>query len=82
VSLTGDAGKALAYQLERKLFDNGHAATVLESQDFALMQAIKNAGLIGLCINSPAELADAVFDCNQHTIDDIYNALKKQKVIF
>ncbi|SJM94409.1 sulfate adenylyltransferase subunit CysN [Crenothrix polyspora] len=82
VSLTGDAGKALAYQLERKLFDNGHAATVLESQDFALMQAIKNAGLIGLCINSSAELADVVFDCQQNTLDDIYNTLKKQKIIF
>ncbi|WP_394754839.1 sulfate adenylyltransferase subunit CysN [Crenothrix sp.] len=82
VSLTGDAGNALAYQLERKLFDNGHAATVLESQDTALMQAIKNAGLIGLCINSPSELADVVFDCNQNTIDDIYNALKRQKIIF
>jgi hypothetical protein len=81
VSLTGDAGKALAYQLERKLFDNGHAATVLESQDSALMQAIKNAGLIGLCINSPAKLADAVFDCNQHTIDlkryRIYNSIQE-----
>jgi bifunctional enzyme CysN/CysC len=82
ISLTGDAGKAIAYQLERKLFDNGHAATVLESQDASLMQAIKNAGLIGLCINSQSELADVVFDCNQHTIDDIYNALKKQKIIF
>jgi bifunctional enzyme CysN/CysC len=82
VSLTGDAGNAFAYQLERKLFDNGHAATVLESQDFALMQAIKNAGLIGLCINSTSELADAVFDCQQNTLDDIYNALKKQKIIF
>jgi bifunctional enzyme CysN/CysC len=46
------------------------------------MQAIKNAGLIGLCINSTSELADAVFDCQQNTLDDIYNALKKQKIIF
>jgi bifunctional enzyme CysN/CysC len=82
ISLTGDAGKAIAYQLERRLFDNGHAATVLESQDTSLMQAIKNAGLIGLCINSPAGLANITFDCNHQTVDDIYNALKIQKIIF
>jgi bifunctional enzyme CysN/CysC len=30
IALTGANGAAFAYQLERKLFDNGHAATVLE----------------------------------------------------
>jgi bifunctional enzyme CysN/CysC len=82
ISLTGEMGKDIAYQLERKLFDNGHAATVLECHDAILMQAIKNAGLIGLCVNNPDELSDITFDSNQQSIDDIYNTLKLQKIIF
>ncbi len=82
ISLTGELSKDIAYQLERKLFDNGHAATVLECHDAILMQAIKNAGLIGLCVNNPDELSDITFDSNQQSIDDIYNTLKLQKIIF
>jgi bifunctional enzyme CysN/CysC len=38
----------MAYQLERRLFDNGHATTVLETEATSLLiDVIKNAGLLG-----------------------------------
>jgi len=81
IALTGSAGKEVAYQLERKLFDNGHAATVLETQNTSLIVAIKNAGLICLCVNYSANLADIGFDSDTQAVDDIYSALKNQKII-
>ncbi|MGZ8191656.1 MAG: sulfate adenylyltransferase subunit CysN [Methylococcaceae bacterium] len=82
ISLTGVTAKDMAYQLERKLFDNGHATTVLETQNTSLISAIKNAGLICLCVNYSADLADVNFDADQRSIDDIYNALKEKKIIY
>jgi bifunctional enzyme CysN/CysC len=81
IALNGSAGKEIAYRLERKLFDNGHASTVLEVQDTTLIAAIKNAGLICLCVNCSANLADIGFDSDTQAIDDIYSALKDQKII-
>ncbi|MCK9637359.1 MAG: sulfate adenylyltransferase subunit CysN [Methylobacter tundripaludum] len=81
VVLTGKAGKEIAYQLERKLFDNGHAATVLETENASVVDAVKNAGLICLCVNYNANLAAISFDADSQAIDDIYNALKEQKII-
>ena len=81
ISLTGANCQQTAYQLERKLFDNGHAATVLEIQDAPLINAIKNAGLIGLCINGES-LSDMHFDTGGLTIDDIYAELKDRKIIY
>jgi bifunctional enzyme CysN/CysC len=83
IALTGGVGKKIAYQLERKLFDNGHAATVLETQNTSLIVAVKNAGLICLYVNyNNAEFADISFDSDAQSIDDIYNALKDQKIIY
>ncbi len=83
IALTGASGKDMAYQLERKLFDNGHATTVLETAAApGLLEAVKNAGLICLCVNSSKELSDVSFDCEQFSIDDIYAALKDQKIIY
>jgi len=81
IALTGSAGRETAYQLERKLFDNGHAATVLETQNTSLIAAVKNAGLICLCVNDSANLADIGFDSDTQALDDIYSALKDQKII-
>jgi bifunctional enzyme CysN/CysC len=80
--LTGSASNELAYQLERKMFDNGHATTVLETPDRALINAIKNAGLICLCVNASAELVDVSLDTNILALDDIYSLLKDKKIIF
>ncbi|MDO9048811.1 MAG: sulfate adenylyltransferase subunit CysN [Methylobacter sp.] len=82
IALTGSAGRETAYQLERKLFDNGHAATVLETQNTSLIAAVKNAGLICLCVNDSANLADIGFDSDTQALDDIYSALKDQKIIY
>ncbi|MGR8940780.1 MAG: elongation factor 1-alpha C-terminal domain-related protein, partial [Gammaproteobacteria bacterium] len=81
ISITGANSTEIAYQLERKLFDNGHAATVLETSDKALIQAIKNAGLIGLCVNGK-DYYDSQFDCDKLPIDEIYNGLKDRKIIY
>ncbi|MGZ4992355.1 MAG: sulfate adenylyltransferase subunit CysN [Methylobacter sp.] len=82
IALTGSNSKEIAYQLERKLFDNGHASTVLETQNASLISAIKTAGLIGLCVNCSADLADIGFNSDTLAIDDIYSALKDQKIIY
>ena len=82
IALTGSTSKETAYQLERKLFDNGHATTVLETQNTALIEAVKNAGLICLCVNYSANLADISFDTDKQPIDDIYSVLKEQKIIY
>ncbi len=82
IALTGSTGKEIAYQLERKLFDNGHASTVLETPNASLIDAVKNAGLICLCVNYSSVLADISFDSDVQSIDDIYNTLKDQKIIY
>ena len=82
INLTGSNSQDIAYQLERKLFDTGHATTILEQDSDPLITAIKNAGLICLSINSQSKLSDLTFNCEQQSIDDIYSALKDQSVIY
>jgi bifunctional enzyme CysN/CysC len=81
IALTGTKAKAFAYQLERKLFDNGHAATVLETPDTALIAAIKNAGLLCICIENHS-LTEMAFDADKQGIDEIYALLKDKKIIY
>jgi bifunctional enzyme CysN/CysC len=83
ILLIGSQRVELAYQLERRLFDNGHATTVLESTATASVIAVlKNAGLIGLCTEAATELVDRVFDTDTQTLDEIHNALKEQKILY
>ncbi len=81
ISLTGEYAKTLAYQLERKLFDNGHAATVLETSSVEVIKAIKNAGLLCICADHP-DSADASYNADKLSIDEIYANLKEKKVIY
>ncbi|MDT4332083.1 sulfate adenylyltransferase subunit CysN [Methylomonas sp. MED-D] len=81
VALIGADAKTMAYHLERRLFDTGHAATVLEHGDAYLAAAIKHAGLICLCAGLAAEHADLAFDADRQTIDEIYDALKNRSVV-
>ena len=84
INLTGANSQDIAYQLERKLFDTGHATTVLEQQSSdneALVNAIKNAGLICLSVNA-SSATDFSFDCDKQSIDKIYSSLKDQKIIY
>jgi len=97
ITLSGNNAGQLAYHLERKLFDTGHASTVLEQasatapgvalppasmqSNDALANAIKNAGLLCLCVDSQPSTTDIAFDCNLYSIDQIYAALKNRGVI-
>ena len=81
--LTGADRVEFAYQLERRLFDNGHATTVVETEATATMLAvIKNAGLIGLCTEADDNLVDIVFNTDNQVLDNIYALLKEQKIIY
>jgi sulfate adenylyltransferase subunit 1 (EFTu-like GTPase family) len=85
ILLKGHKAQETAYLLERKLFDNGHAATVVETlfedpEQFA--QTIKNAGLICLCVGLNFKAADIEIDTVSDSIDNIYASLKSEKIIF
>ncbi|MEQ1529383.1 MAG: sulfate adenylyltransferase subunit CysN [Methylococcales bacterium] len=82
IALIGANSKDVAFLLERKLFDNGHVPTVLDTQNTALIYAVKNTGLICLCVNGSATLLDLSFNTELDSIDHIYNALKTQKIIY
>lgn len=80
VNLTGANAAQYAILLERRLFDNGHAATILAAPAEAnTLQAIKTAGLIGLCTETPS--ADVHFDSEKLSLDALYAALKNQGII-
>ncbi|MFM8341467.1 MAG: elongation factor 1-alpha C-terminal domain-related protein, partial [Methylomonas sp.] len=82
IAFKGGQAKDLAYQLERKLFDTGHASIVLEQANDELTTAIKNAGLISLCLDSSLLSLDMVFDSNVDSLDDIYRQLRERGVIY
>ena len=81
IGLTGSNAKQLAYQLERKLFDTGHATTILEQGNDELAAAIKNAGLIGLSLTDAVTVNDLSFNSDEHDVDSIHAALKQAGVI-
>jgi len=85
INLTGSNSQDIAYQLERKLFDTGHATTVLElhsTDSDLLIAAIKNAGLICISVNIESSSTGLSFDCDKQSIDEIYSSLKKQQIIY
>ncbi len=83
IALTGDNKLKVAQQLERHLFDNGHAATILETDTtIELVTTIKQAGLIGICTNANNYKVDINFDCEQISVNDIYTTLKTDKIIY
>ncbi|MCQ8103658.1 sulfate adenylyltransferase subunit CysN [Methylomonas sp. SURF-2] len=81
ISLSGTAAQQAAYHLERKLFDTGHAATILETGGEELVNAIKQAGLLCLCLDGNPAQADVSFNCDEYTVDEIYAALKNRGLI-
>lgn len=81
IALTGENSNNAAYQLERHLFDNGHAATVLEVANPQLIAAIKQAGLICLVINDESD-ATITFNCDMESCEAIYSELKTQAIIY
>jgi len=81
ITLKGANAEQAAYHLERKLFDTGHASTVLENGNDALATAIKNAGLLCLCLNGSVLQADVAFNCDEQSVDEIYAAMKNRGLI-
>ncbi|MCF7971556.1 MAG: sulfate adenylyltransferase subunit CysN [Methylococcaceae bacterium] len=79
IALTGIDKEKIAYQLERKLFDNGHAATVLTSDLTDAIEVVKHAGLICICTISAA--CDLSFDTDKVSLDEIHLALKDKNII-
>lgn len=85
IGLAGTNCNDVAYQLERKLFDSGHAATILENQDGSkekYIEIIKHAGLIALCPDDSSSTLDIKFDSDKNSVDQILSALKKNNIIF
>ncbi|MGZ8199284.1 MAG: sulfate adenylyltransferase subunit CysN [Methylosarcina sp.] len=81
IALVGSNAKHLAYQLERRLFDSGHAPKVLEHSNCELATAFKNAGLLCLCVDEKPANSDLAFDCGQYNVDQMYQMLKQRGVI-
>lgn len=82
IALTGSNSEQIAYHLERKLFDNGHAATVLTASlndiDTAIT-VVKHAGLICFCTTDAT--CDLSFDTDKLSPDEIHLALKERDII-
>ncbi|QPK62775.1 sulfate adenylyltransferase subunit CysN [Methylomonas sp. LL1] len=81
IGLSGSHAQQTVYHLERKLFDTGHAATILETGSEELTTAIKNAGLLCLCLDSKPGQADVSFNCDEYNVDEIYAAMKNRGLI-
>jgi sulfate adenylyltransferase large subunit len=81
IALSGVNATQAAYLLERKLFDTGHAATVLESANDSLTSVVKHAGLLCLCPDNQNFTSDILFNCDEYALDDIYLALKNRGII-
>jgi bifunctional enzyme CysN/CysC len=85
ILLTGANCSDIAYQLERKLFDTGHSATVLESssaEQSVLIAAIKQAGLVCISVEGEALQFDLQVNTDNATANDIFGTLKEQKIIY
>lgn len=81
IALQGQNAKQAAYHLERKLFDTGHAATIVESASEELVAAIKNAGLLCLRLEDNSGTPDLVCNCDESPVDEIYATLKNRGLI-
>jgi len=79
IALTGPNKEQVAYSLERKLFDNGHAATILDSDLTDAIAVVKHAGLICLCtVNTDCDLN---YDTTELSVDEIHISLKNKNII-
>ncbi len=82
IALTGTHSDQLAYKLERRLFDSGHAATILSNHLSHVEDAIavvKQAGLICLCTANIA--CDLSYDTDKMILEQIYLSLQEQNII-
>ncbi len=87
VALTGDHARELAYQLERRLFDTGHATTVLDPDQLPeisanVAQALTHAGLIVLW-PQPRQVPETALtlDADRLDLNQALKTLKEAAVI-
>jgi bifunctional enzyme CysN/CysC len=88
IYLTGSRALELAYCLERRLFDTGHAAVVLDDQVLsgigpALARALTHAGLIVLWPNKTPlpEAEGPVLDAERLTLEQALTYLKEERIL-
>jgi len=85
IGLNGPDCENIAYQLERKLFNTGHAVTILEIQSEDVKrytEIITNAGLICLCPNDNNKNCELQLDTENNSIEQLFSILKTKKYIF
>lgn len=86
--ISGPNNTHVAYELERKLFDSGHASTVIDNQrsdDLSkeILNHLKHAGLICIC---PAEMpvepdsSTLIVSTQEMNAEQIFKKLKKEGV--
>lgn len=88
VYLTGSGALDLAYRLERRLFDTGHAVIVLDEQILPtgpeVARALKAAGLIVLWPQAAGRLPSAeglVLDADQLDLEQALKHLKAEQIL-
>ncbi|XSG86372.1 MAG: sulfate adenylyltransferase subunit CysN [Methylohalobius sp. ZOD2] len=89
IALTGIGAPDLAYQLERRLFDTGHAATVLDASSLPevsenVAQALTHAGLIVLwpqTDTTPATSEGLTLDADNLDLEQALNLLKAERIL-
>ena len=88
--ITGERRHDVAYELERKLFDVGHASTVLEAGAagepvWTIAAQINRAGLICICPSEASPEGDGVTEfrasADDTTADDLLALLKENRIL-
>ncbi len=81
--LSGDSALATAQELERHLFDMGHACTILNEVDLDVdiahaARLINQAGLLCICcVKEPAAAQENGFDCDTQSVTAILAEISK-----
>ncbi len=87
VGLRGEGARELAYRLERRLFDTGHAATVLDPRQLAeispaVAEALTHAGLLVLWPDPPAQTEPALtLEADRLDLNQALKALRDAEIV-
>ncbi len=87
VVLQGERARELAYRLERRLFDTGHAATVLDPRQLAeispaVTKALTHAGLIVLWPNPSAQTEPTLMlEADRLDLNQALKALREAGIV-
>jgi sulfate adenylyltransferase large subunit len=81
INITGSYSGELAYELERKLFDNGNAVTVQAEFSTESVYYYNHAGLISIHINAPIDFTELTFN-DQMSVEEVFLILKNDRIVF